>query len=683
MVVLLLRGVFLLAALDPQEERVQAALDPGGVEWSEGPGRPLYDREELYAGTAAEAMRLGLPLPLSAYRFMAYGSGSLVVSLLARAVYFVCGPTYLAFKLVPLMVSLLGGLCWFLVVRAWRGRRAAWAFGLLYALAPPVLVRTTLIAKGDHAEAMAIVGATLLLATHAATAVTSRHRRIFAAGAGCAAGLGVFMTYSTVPVTGVVALVALVRARSRPREAWLAALAGLAFGLVPWLLTVTGTQGEALRVYNRPLGAVVDPGEIVRRVRLLAATGLFAGYDLPGIGGAVGALGVRRMAAWIWMAALVVGWVRLVRDRREPGMWLLLAGSIAHIAAFLLAAPDASSRYLVPAYPLFLIAVALLWPGEAGRRRAILPAAVPAVAGLGLLSMLAVCVPSGFTALRVPLKGYDWPLLGEVLGAKLTAAGVQRAPVDTRDFLWVGVGRRLARTLPASAWETEIRSILTEGGAQPHDSSTNGGGVAIWEGIGMSVAESGRLDAIPDLVRGLREPVAVPFLRGVLRYPEIVFWPILQARGLSGVEQYLSRFEERWQPLVKAQWARQRAMLLVHRVRIGRGAASRIEDATGDLERGTAAVPRDAAERALGWALYRGQRPDGTARFWSSPDRVRAAEGRRLLTASRAFWEGVEDAYRAEQTLRLYPGALLRTPIDDSAGSRLGRWRTGEEEDHR
>ena len=149
------------------------------------------------------------------------------------------------------------------------------------------------------------------------------------------------------------------------------------------------------------------------------------------------------------MAAVVLGWVRLLRDRHAPGAWLVVAGTAAHLAAFVLAAPDPSSRYLVPAYPLFLIAAAAPWWEEPGRERWKMRLVTPVVIGLGLVSMLTVTFSSSYPALRAPLKGYDWALFGEVLGAKLTAAGVCSAPKEAQGFLWVGMGRRLA-TAPSS-----------------------------------------------------------------------------------------------------------------------------------------------------------------------------------------------------------------------------------------
>ena len=63
-VLAVLRVSFLLATLDPAEERVMEVLDPSELEWDAGPERPLYDREELFTATAAEAIRgrFGLPL---------------------------------------------------------------------------------------------------------------------------------------------------------------------------------------------------------------------------------------------------------------------------------------------------------------------------------------------------------------------------------------------------------------------------------------------------------------------------------------------------------------------------------------------------------------------------------------------------------------------------------------------
>jgi 4-amino-4-deoxy-L-arabinose transferase-like glycosyltransferase len=190
---LILRGVFLIGALDPSQERVNEIVEFSRAGAARLPERPLYDREELYTATAAEAIRQHTGLPLSECRFMNYGGGSLLVGLLTIPLYAVFGPHYLAFKLIALLVAVAGGLLWFLTVRPWFGPRVAWGFGALYALAPPALLRTSLIAKGDHAEAMLLIGGVLFLATRAAFARDERHRQRWAvaclAAAACSAGM--------------------------------------------------------------------------------------------------------------------------------------------------------------------------------------------------------------------------------------------------------------------------------------------------------------------------------------------------------------------------------------------------------------------------------------------------------------------------------------------------------------
>ncbi|MBD3237055.1 MAG: hypothetical protein GF330_10150 [Candidatus Eisenbacteria bacterium] len=368
LVLLLLRSIFLLGACDPSQERVvetlaeaQAVADAvPGAPWPSGPERPLYDREELYCGTAAEAIRMELGVPLPLYRFMSYGGGSLLTALLAVPLYEIGGAHYLTFKILGLLVTLVGGLFWFLTVRSWLGERAGRWFALLYLFGPPLLVRTALIAKGDHPEAMAILGVVAYLATRAARSAPHRITTGWAAASGLVAGLAVWVTYSIVPGLVGFGLAAWLRSRLRPLRLWAAFLAGLALGLVPWVLWVVRVP-DALELYGEGLGAAAAAGEALARLRLLLQRGWMAGYELPGAG-------LRAMAGYVWLTMVLIGWVVLVRRRREPSALLLLSGTAVMLVAFLLGAPDASSRYLLPLYPLLLIAVLHVAIGN--RRRA-------------------------------------------------------------------------------------------------------------------------------------------------------------------------------------------------------------------------------------------------------------------------------------------------------------------------
>ena len=205
-----------------------------------------------------------------------------------------------------------------------------------------------------------------------------------------------------------------------------------------------------------------------------------------------------------------------------------------------------------------------------------------------------------------------------------------------------------------------MESIRSEGARLADGAMTDEIVPAVWEGIGMSLAEKGRLAEIPEVARDMSEKIYPRFLDGAFRYPEMVFAPILRAQGLPGVAMFLSRFEERGQRIARDRWAFHRAMLLVHATSPGAGQDSRPRYAAEALERGMAAVPREVAEQALGRALYRGQQLDGTPRFWSPPDKMRTSDGSGSLASSKAFWEGVAGAFQEDLALRSSPRLLVR-----------------------
>jgi 4-amino-4-deoxy-L-arabinose transferase-like glycosyltransferase len=646
---LLFRIIFLLGTLDPSQERVVEVLAPAEVVWSQGPERPLYDREELYTGTAAEAIRMGLDLPLSTYRFMPYGSGSLIISLLAVPIYALFGPHYLALKLLALLITVLGGLFWFQVVRAWLGHRVAWCFGLLYIFAPPVLVRTALIAKGDHPEAMAIVGAVLLLASRAAFCRNDRSRARWAAACGLLAGLGIWVTYSTVPVLVGAGLAALVWTRLRPIRIWVVFGAGLVVGLLPWFATLLNTP-DALRIYGQPLGAAGAFSGAMSRMQILLNRGLMASYDLPGglLGGLLGGCG----AGLFWLLAVGLGWITLartalgrgavVRDWRRPVAALALAATVTHLAAFCLRAPDPSSRYLVPGYPLFLIAVAfLIVPSGVGARRvaggwrqafhprrwceAFRPRCrreivVAAIVLLGLVSQIWAVQDSRFAALRAPLSGTDWPLLGEVAGWKLSAEAIAALPVSVRPFFWVGFGRRVFSAVERERWE-EAAAL-----AGPD-------GVRVWEGIGIGWMGTRVVTGAPRLLPRLSGPARTSLRHGLARYGEEVFAPLALVVEPAGLRRFLDSFAEEDRGELLRSFERTLATLITHGV---------------GVEKWTSAIARDVVReegmlQGAGWSLYRDTQGERGLRLWDAPQGSWPA----LLAASIREGRGAIDLWRA------------------------------------
>lgn len=660
LVLLLLRVLLLLAALEPAEERVVEVFDPAGVTWAYGPERPLFDREELYTGTAAEAMRQGLPLPASTYQFMAYGGGSLLTAWAARFVYAVFGESYLAFKLLPLCVAVFGGIFWFAAIRRAFGERLALVFAALYALGPSTFVRTSLIAKGDHAEAMAWIGFVLWAALRSAgLGAPATTRRAWAGVAGVAAGFGVFITYSTAPVLAGVFLAALLLTRARPGPIWAWGAAGLALGLLPWLIAVISTGGDALQVYGRTLGSAASAmGE---RLRALCESGFFANYDLPG------GRPVRQIVGLAFLGAVVLGWIawgrqiaRTLRPRTtevretEVGetddaigaadgaqrtsrlLLLALAGTSAHLAAFVVTAPDVASRYLVPVYPLLLLAVASLVAGPAGARafgpQVLSRGLATIVAGAGGIALAFVFATSSWTATRLPLAGTDWPLLGEVVGQKLGPEEIAALPEEVRSHFWVGFGKKVFALGDRDRWPEAV-------GLAPEGEQG-----AVWEGVGIALVEGGAAFAESARIQALPPTARDALVRGMARYGEVVFAPVAANRPDIDLGAAELRMTGAPSELLSASRARSVATLAVH------GAA-----VSANAWRGLAP---DVAQRSLGIATFRGVGAGGIRRY-----PLRGAVLGRGGDDDPAVWAGLGAALGKELSLTTLSTDERRTRI--------------------
>ncbi|MEZ4654091.1 MAG: hypothetical protein R3E12_11035 [Candidatus Eisenbacteria bacterium] len=625
-----LRVLFLLATLDPSEERVMEVLDPAGLVWSDGPSRPLYDREELYTATAAAAMRHDLGVAPTTYQFMAYGGGSLVTSLLAIPVQGIFGASYLAFKLIPLCVTLLGALCWAHVAAWGFGIRAGTLFAALFLLAPSVFVRTMWIAKGDHSEAATWIGFVFLLAigaTRAHRALVRRRATLLAWLTGFAGGFGVFFTYSTVPVMGAVFAVALLRSRARPLRLWLWGAVGFAIGFLPWIVNLIRTRGGALRVYSRPLGASEGGAEAWERLQLLLSRGFLATYDLPE--------SLRKGAAMVFVIAVLLGIVALVlhlrrgpdrtaeSGRAAPGAhgpgahsaaatWMLLAGIAAHLAAFCLTAPDRSSRYLMPLYPLLLLLIAAATQVRAPRTvgRAVVPFVALFLLG-GAAAQLQAVRTGHFRALAAPLRGTDWPLLGEILGQKLAPDQIQAAPATIRQYLWIGLGTRVFRSVPRARWTEAIDLVPAEGR------------LGTLEGLGVAWGQSRTVLQAAAFLDSLPQPERRAIVRGIARYAEIPLVPFAfqNADGAQIVKQMADGETD----LLDPARARVFATLDLHGY------------ATAQIA-GSGLTP-DLMAYGDGFAAYGGiARGNPTLWFWTD-----AKHDPR--NASRPTWNGVADAF--------------------------------------
>jgi hypothetical protein len=613
-----LRAVFLIAGMDPAEEMVFETISPAGLKWPAGPVRSLFDREELYTPTAAQAIGSGLNLPISVYRFMPYGGGSLILAIISVPIDSLFGSSYVAFKIIPLAIAVWGGFLWFLAVRRWFGPAPSRAFALLYAFAPSVLLRVSLIAKGDHAEAMAWDGAVLLAATQVAFASGAARIR-WSVFTGLLAGLGVYLTYSTVPVLAGVGLVALIQTRCRPVRAWLSLALGGVVGLIPWLVTVITTRGEALEVYGQPLGSLNLGAQASERIQLLFNGGLLSNYDLPA--------GAPRAAAGLaWSSAVALGWIRLGRAHKHPVSWILLAATLAQVGAFCLRAPDASPRYLIPGYPLFLVAAcALASPLRATRAPRWGLAVLAVVVGCGLVSQVRVVQSSSFSALYRPLSGTDWPLLGEIAGQKLTADAIGRLPDSVRSRFWVGFGKRAAFHEPPERWPDVI-------------SGTGEDRRSFWRGVGLGVVESGQFHRSPAHLRSLPLSDREAFRDGLASSADYAFAAYVDRAGPKAVETLLSSFDDADRPEMARSLARALGVLATQAI-LPREALEPIADRL---------LTREERLYGAGYSIYRGIAGNGGLLRWKPPPEAWSAEIADRLSASEGFgeaWRGVAEAY--------------------------------------
>lgn len=240
--------------------------------------------------------------------------GHLVVGILAAPLFALLGPSYLALKLVPLLLGLGALVLSWWIVDAVAGRRAADVGAFLFALAPPTLLEYSLLAKGNHFENLPFQFALLALYLVAwRRGFGTRHLLVL----GGAAGFAVFFYFGSLILVGLL-FAAHVVARG-PRRAALdlrAVLPGFALGLAPlaWVqLAARGRPGEFL---GAKLAGETDVLErIAALLRALPGAGLHADVGpIPG-----------RVFGWAFLACFLAAWLRVVVEAFRAGLALVRA----------------------------------------------------------------------------------------------------------------------------------------------------------------------------------------------------------------------------------------------------------------------------------------------------------------------------------------------------------------------
>ncbi len=229
---------------------------------------------ELYPmGTLAELLQRGVDFPLRFYYDNA--AGQVLCGLLTVPSFLVCGPSYLALKLLPFLMGIGVLVLAFRWLAASYGRLAANLGAWFLVLGPTTLVKYSITCSGNHFE-------NLFFSMLALVAFDRLHRRGVSRGRlfafGLAAGFALFVFLGALlPLVLLAALHPCIRGlRGALRDLpWLAL--GFLVGELPllWLNLVTGGRalgflgakfaGESTPVASADAGA--DLGTILERMR--------------------------------------------------------------------------------------------------------------------------------------------------------------------------------------------------------------------------------------------------------------------------------------------------------------------------------------------------------------------------------------------------------------------------------
>ncbi len=192
-------------------------------------------------GTIPLLLEVDGALPIA--RVYDNAAGQILTGLLAAPSYALFGPTYLALKLVPLLLGAvaLAALWW--TLRECVGERLANFAGVLFAVAPTTLLKYSLMASGNHFETIAFTSLALAAWVRATRADASR-ASLATFGLACGFALFVFLGALTPVALLLLALWGVRGARQLLRDLpWLGA--GLALGIAPLVALnwIAGARG--------------------------------------------------------------------------------------------------------------------------------------------------------------------------------------------------------------------------------------------------------------------------------------------------------------------------------------------------------------------------------------------------------------------------------------------------------
>lgn len=256
-------------------------------------------------GTIPLLLEVDGALPIA--RVYDNAAGQLLTGLLAVPCYALFGPTYLALKLVPLLLGALALTAVWAGVRAAVDTRAATAAGLMFALAPTTLTKYSLMASGNHFETITFTALALWTWIRVARS-TPTPIALGAFGLACGFALFVFLGALTPIALLLVAHIGMRGPRAALRDApWIAA--GFALGVAPLVALNLSAGARGLEFLGTKFGgasAELDFGVVLERLRLFCFVHLPEASQFHDWGPLPG-----RAARVLFLAAFVLGYAML------------------------------------------------------------------------------------------------------------------------------------------------------------------------------------------------------------------------------------------------------------------------------------------------------------------------------------------------------------------------------------
>lgn len=310
--------------------------------------------EEAYRLLAAEALRSGWDIPLSALQADPYAGGSLVFSLLAVPVTAVFGSSLTALKLVPLAWSAAGLWLWLVVTDRVAGRAAAHALGFLWIAAPPVFAAFNVIALGFHSDTVTLVGLQFLLMYRFVEEPESRSRLVAWTAA---AGLAVWFCYTSAPPVLLSALWA-IACGALPPARWPLAALGLAAGLSPWIAYSVASGGSLAIVASTFAGDASASQGFLARLWDVTVRGVPAALYFRNIGLPADVKVTREWLSYPYLAIYAASFAAVVVEPVSRIALALRQQAVERLAAAQRAVETSPELPILAVFPLFLVVIA-------------------------------------------------------------------------------------------------------------------------------------------------------------------------------------------------------------------------------------------------------------------------------------------------------------------------------------